>query len=181
MVEMEDDAEDVPTHSHGQVLPPSPTPTPEPFFVDRGSSAAVTYATLTSGRRADERQAAIISQLMYVEERNNQRLEDRASADSIELKANATVIADLREKVAKLEGSILLLKEQSDGVKARLKENSNREKVAIALAGLMIPLGFEVADKQTAPGIALLFIGIFCATAGVFPKIMGLIFKDVKE
>lgn len=178
---MVDDAEAVPIHSHGQVLPPSPTPTPDPFFADRGSSAAVTYATLTSGRRADERIAAILTQLMFVEERNSERLERQVSADSIELKANAETIATLRENVATLEGSILLLKEQSKGMKQRLQDRSNREKVAIALAGLLIPLGIGILEKEPSIGWTMIAIGALCAAAGIFPQIMGLVFKDVKE
>lgn len=178
MAELDADDNDGPVHSHGQVLPPTPTPTPDPFFKDRDSSAAVTFETLTSGKGANERVAAFISQLMYVQERISSRLELQASENDAEIQSNGKMIADLRVEVAKLEGEISLLKEKSEGAERRLREAATREKTAIGLAGLLITLGIGILDKESATGAILILVGALCGAAGIFPKVMGTIFKD---
>ena len=166
--------------SHGQLMPPSPTPTPAPYFKGEGSTAEVAYTTLTSTKRSEEQKAILISHIIQEKQQTIYKLEDSAALDSEIKDSQSKLITELKEKVARLEGTIELLREQSSNIEFRWKEKATREKAALMLAGLLIPLGIQVLDKSGSTGTILIIVGGICALAGIFPKVMGIIFKDTK-
>lgn len=181
-MENKDSADDeLVERSYGQALPPSPTPTPTPFFKEPGTAASVVYSSLTSHKRSEEQKAVLISHMLYSQEQQLYKLEQQSALDAQETRAHINIIGELKEKVARLEGTIDLLNEKADGTEKRLKEVANREKVAILLAGLLIPLGIGVLDKSGVTAATLLILGTICAAAGISPKVMGLFFKDKKK
>lgn len=181
MSEMEDVDEPLGDGSHGQLMPPSPTPTPAPYFKGEGSTAEVAYTTLTSSKRSEEQKAILISHIIQEKQQTIYKLEDSAALDSDIKKNQSELITELKEKVARLEGSVELLREQSLSIESKLKEKATREKAALMLAGLLIPLGLGVLDKSGSTGTILMVLGGICALAGISPKVMGIIFKDTKQ
>lgn len=181
MEEEEPDKEQLVEVSHGQSFPKTPTPTPAPYFKEQGTAAAVAYETLISEKRSDEQKANLISFLLYKQQQQISKLEQQTELDSIEIRELATLISQLKENAARQEGVIQLLNERAENTESRLSEIHGREKAALVLAGLLIPLGIGTLGESGAVAAGLIIIGAICAVAGIFPKVMGLIFKDKKK
>lgn len=181
MEEEEPDKEELVEVSHGQSFPETPTPTPTPYFKEQGTAATVAYETLISEKRSDEQKANLISFLLYMQQQQISKLEQQAELDSIEIREQATLITQLKENAARQGGTIELLNERAENTESRLSAIHGREKAALLLASLFLPLGIGTLSESGAAAAGLIIIGTICAAAGIFPKIMGIIFKDKKK